>query len=285
MEGDMRIPVIVVIAVLVFLLTRYVISRKLLYFPVRGNPEQLAQITARIPEAEAIRIPLGNKTALHGWLIKKDLNRLPTVFYFGGNAEEVSVNLPDFSARVSANAVLVNYRGYGQSSGSPTEDRLKSDALLIYDHTANRLGLDAARCVAWGRSLGSSMAAYLTLERGLSKLILTCPFDSIQALAGAYYPSWLVNLVLEDRHRTIDFAHQITCPTLVLVATNDEVIPYQNTHRLYERLNGPKQLVPVHGAGHNTISGFDVYFNAVNTFLEKDLERAGGDRVGEISEK
>ncbi len=266
----MRIPVIVVIAVLVFLLTRFVISRKLLYFPVKADPEYLAQITARIPEAEAIRIPVGKTTVLHGWLVTKDPARLSTVFYFGGNAEEVSVNLNDFSDRLNANVILVNYRGYGQSGGSPTEDRLKSDALAIFDHMADRLGLDPARCAAWGRSLGSSMAAWLALERGLGKLILTCPFDSIQAVAGAYYPSWLVNLVLEDRHRTIDFARQITCPALILVAPDDEVISYRHTHRLYERLSGPKQLVPVHGAGHNTISSFDAYFNAVNTFLEQD---------------
>lgn len=267
----MRIPVIVVIVVLVFLLTRYVISRKLLYFPVKGTPEHLAQITARIPDAEPIQIPVGKKTILHGWLVKKDLARLPTVFYFGGNAEEVSVNLGDFSARVNANTILINYRGYGLSSGSPTEDRLKSDALVIYDHMAEQLNLAPARCAAWGRSLGSSMAAWLALERDLGKLILTCPFDSIQAVAGAYYPFWLVNLVLEDRHRTIDFAHQIASQTLVLVAPDDEVIPYRHTHRLYERLTCPKQLVPVHGAGHNTISSFETYYKAVNSFLEQKL--------------
>lgn len=279
----MRIPAIIVIAVLVFLLTRYVLSRKLLYFPVKTTPEQLAQITARIPEAEAIQIAVGKNTVLHGWLVKKDLVHLPTVFYFGGNAEEVSVNLRDFSVRLNANVVLVNYRGYGRSSGSPTEDRLKSDALAIYDEMADRLDLDSADCAAWGRSLGSSMAAWLALERGLDKLILTCPFDSIQAVAGAYYPSWLVNLVLEDRHRTIDFAHRIICPALILVALDDEVIPYRHTHRLYERLAGPKKLVPVHGAGHNTISGFETYFNAVNAFLKKKFNCPELDGLPEVS--
>ncbi len=281
----MRIPVIVVIAVLVFLLTRYVISRKILYFPVSIDSKQLAQITARIPEAEEIRIHVGKSIELHGWLLKKDWAGLPTVFYFGGNAEEVSVNLADFSTRLSANAVLVNYRGYGQSEGSPTEARLKSDALAIYDHMAKQYPLDPARCVAWGRSLGSSMAAFLALERNLGKLILTCPFDSIQAVAGAYYPSWLVNLVLEDRHRTIDFAAGIASSTLVLVAPNDEVIPNRHTLRLYECLTGPKQLVPVHGAGHNTISAFETYFDSVNTFLENTLEHPGSDRLTTHPEK
>jgi uncharacterized protein len=266
----MRIPVILVMAVLVFLLTRYVISRKLLYFPVSVNADRLAHIDARMPEVETIQITVGKNTVLYGWLVKKDMNGLPTVFYFGGNAEEVSLNLEDYAAKVSANVVLVNYRGYGLSTGSPAEDHLKSDALAIYDHMADRFDLDPARCIAWGRSLGSSMAAFLALERGLGRLILTCPFDSIQAVAGAYYPSWLVNLVLEDRHRTIDFAHRITSPTLVLVAADDEVIAFRHTQKLYDSLTCPKQLIPIHGAGHNTISAFAAYFDAVNAFLKKD---------------
>jgi uncharacterized protein len=265
----MRIPVLLVIAVLVILLTRYVISRKLLYFPVSVTADRLAHIDARMPEVENIQIIVGKNTVLYGWLLKKDMNSLPTVFYFGGNAEEVSVNLADFDARLSANAVLVNYRGYGQSKGSPTETRLKTDALAIYDHMADRFDLDPVRCTAWGRSLGSSMAAFLALERGLGGLILTCPFDRIQSVAGTYYPSWLVNLLLEDRHRTIDFAHRITSPTLVLVAVDDEVIPFRHTQKLYDNLTCPKQLVPIHGAGHNTISAFAAYFDAVNAFLKK----------------
>lgn len=268
----MRIPVILVTAVLVFLLTRYVVSRKLMYFPVPVDTARLAHVVDRMPEVEPLRIPVGKKIVLHGWLIKKDMTGLPTVFYFGGNAEEVSVNLRDFSARLAANAVLVNYRGYGQSKGSPTEARLKADALAIYDHMADRWELDPGRCAAWGRSLGSSMAAFLALERRLGRLILTCPFDSIQAVAGAYYPSWLVNLLLEDRHRIIDFSSRITCPTLVLVAPADDVIPFRYSRNLYDSLTCPKQLVPILGAGHNTISSFDAYFDTVERFLNQDPE-------------
>ncbi|MFU8770168.1 MAG: alpha/beta hydrolase [Desulfotignum sp.] len=268
----MRIPVILLAVMLVFLFTRYVVSRKLMYFPVPVDTGRLARVMEQMPEVEPVQIPVGKKTVLHGWLIKKDMTGLPTVFYFGGNAEEVSVNLQDFGDRLTANAVLVNYRGYGQSRGSPTEARLKADALAIFDHMSDRWGLDPARCVAWGRSLGSSMAAFLAVERGLGRLILTCPFDSIQAVAGAYYPSWLVNLVLEDRHRTIDFSHRITCPTLVLVAPTDEVIPFRYARNLYDSLTCPKQLVPILGAGHNTISSFDAYFETVNRFLSQGPE-------------
>jgi uncharacterized protein len=269
----MRVLFILVTAALVFLVGLYFFSRKLLYFPVSITPERLADINARIPEVEEIQILVEKKVILHGWLLQKDLAGLPTIFYFGGNAEEVSLNLEDYAANVSANVVLVNYRGYGLSTGSTAEYHLKSDALAIYDYLADRFDLDPVRCAAWGRSLGSSIAAHLVLERGLGRLILTCPFDSIQDVAAAYYPSWLVNLVLQDRHRTIDFAPRITSPTLVLAAADDEVIPFRHTRKLYDSLTCPKQLVPIAGAGHNTISAFAAYFDAVNVFLQKDPEK------------
>jgi len=269
-EAAMRIVFILVAGVMVFLAGLYFFSRKLLYFPAPVSPDRLSYITANMPDVEEIQIPVENNVVLHGWFVQKDLARLPTLFYFGGNAEEVSANLEPYAAKLSANVVLVNYRGYGLSSGTPTETRLKSDALVIYDHMADRFGLDPAASAAWGRSLGSSMAAHLALERGLGRLILTCPFDSIQGVAAAYYPPWLVNLVLQDRHRTIDFSSRIRSSTLVLASRDDEVIPIDNTQKLFDSLTCPKKMVHIHGAGHNTISLFDDYYDHVNRFLKKD---------------
>ncbi len=266
----MRVLFILVAAALIFLVGLYFFSRRLLYFPVPVTPERLAYIKTRMPGVEELRIPAENKVVLHGWFLKKDLTGLPTIFYFGGNAEEVSLNLEEYAAKLSANVVLMNYRGYGLSTGSPAENHLKSDALAIYDHMVEKLGLDPAKCVAWGRSIGSSMAASLALERDLGRLILTCPFDSIQNVAAAYYPAWLVNLVLQDRHRTIDFSADIRSSTLVLASREDGVIPIHNTQNLFDSLTCPKKMVHIPGAGHNTISLFDAYYETINRFLNKD---------------
>ena len=126
------------------------------------------------------------------------------------------------------------------------------------------MGLKPGRTIAWGRSLGSSIACFLALERNLSGLILSCPFDSIEQVAGAYYPFWLVKLVLRDRHRTTDFSSRIKSKTLVLAAGRDEVIPMENTQELFKSLTGKKEMVFIDKAGHNTISGFESYYNSVN---------------------
>jgi len=266
----MRIVFILVAGAMVLLAGLCLFSRRLLYFPAAVTQDRLAYISANMPDVEEIQIPVEKNVVLHGWFLQKDLSGLPTIFYFGGNAEEVSANLEAYAEKLSANVVLVNYRGYGLSRGTPTETRLKSDALAIYDHMADRFGLDPAECAAWGRSLGSSIAAHLALERGLGRLILTCPFDSIQDVAAAYYPAWLVNLVLQDRHRTIDFSSRIRSAALVLASIDDEVIPIGNTQNLFDSLTGPKKMVYIDGAGHNTISLFDAYYDQVNHFLKKN---------------
>jgi pimeloyl-ACP methyl ester carboxylesterase len=266
--GGMKFIGLVLIVSIVMLVGLRLFSRKLLYFPTPVSRSQLAHVKKSFTRVKEITIPMEEKGILHGWLIQKDMKNLPTIFYFGGNAEEVSLNMDDFVQNLEANVVMVNYRGFGLSHGTPTEDGLKSDALVIYDALAEKYGITPVDAVAWGRSIGSSVASFLALKRGLSRLILTCPFDSIESVAANYYPKWLVGMVLKDTHRTIDFSSQIGAATLVLASKKDEVIPLENTLNLYESLNCPKQLVYIEGAGHNTISEFTEYYRVVNQFLD-----------------
>ena len=258
---------VVLIICIVLLVGLRFFSRKLLYFPDSVSKSRLDYLKKSFDGVKEISIPIGKKLSLHGWLIEKDMENLPVIFYFGGNAEEVSLNIEEFVQKLDANVVMVNYRGFGQSQGSPSETTMKSDALAIYDLMAERYNIPPGRAVAWGRSIGSSIACFLALERGLSRLMLTCPFDSIESVAASYYPRWLVGMVLEDKHRTIDFSSRIKASTLILAARADEVIPQKNTLELYGSLTCPKELLYIDGAGHNTISQFDAYYGAVNLFL------------------
>ena len=244
-------------------------SRRLLYFPVSLENIQGKRLAELGPAVKAVSVTAEDGVVLHGWIIEKDTAGLPFIFYFGGNAEEVSLNIHDYLDRVAANVVLVNYRGYGKSGGRPTEASLKADALVIFDTLSGQYGIDPRRCAAWGRSLGSSVAAYLTWQRGLGKLILICPCDSIEAVAAGFYPAWLVKQVLADTHRTVDFAGEIRAATLILAASDDEIIPMERTRALLDALPAPKEMEVIQNAGHNTISEFRGYYESVNAFLRK----------------
>ncbi len=264
----MKLLITIILAGLLIVGGLRLFSRKLLYFPACLEGSQQNYLKTLGPTVKEISLSTEG-AVLRGWIIEKDMENLATIFYFGGNAEEVSLNIQDFLARVNANVVLVNYRGYGLSSGRPTEEKLKADALALFDFIAGKYGLSPGKCAAWGRSLGSSISSYLVWKRGLDKLILTCPFDSIESVAAGVYPGWLVGLVLTDSHRTIGFAGQIKAGTLVLAAAEDEIIPMERTQALYDSFTSAKEMVIIRAAGHNTISEFKGYYEAVNGFMKK----------------
>ncbi len=271
----MKLILIVLVAGILVFTGLYFFSRKMLYFPVPVGRDRVVQLSELVEHSrdqgpysiKELGLAVDKNINLQVWIIEKDIQALPMVFYFGGNAEEVSLNMEEYLAHVNANIVLVNYRGYGNSTGSPTENDLKADALAVFDQLSAVHGLKPENCVAWGRSIGSSIASFLALERGLGKLILTCPFDSIEAVAAGFYPAWLVGLVLKDRHRTIDFAGRISSDTLILAASEDEIIALERTMALYDSLTCSREMVKIQGAGHNTISEFPGYYEAVNGFL------------------
>lgn len=242
------------------------LSRKLLYFPQPLPPARQTVLDALVPAVRPLTLTATDGTRLAGWCIEKDVKDLPFVFYFGGNAEEVSLNIENFLAHVPANVVLVNYRGFGHSNGRPTEARLKRDSLEVFDTLVDKYNPSA--CLAWGRSLGSSIACYLAAQRQLDGLILTCPFDSIAAVAAGIYPAWLVKQVLTDPHRTVDFAGAIVCPALILAAEEDEVISFERTKALVQKLTCPTQLEVIPRTGHNTISEARGYYGLVQAFIE-----------------
>jgi hypothetical protein len=171
---------------------------------------------------------------LHGWLIRKDMKGLPTIFYYGGNAEEVSLNIEEFNERIEANFVLFNYRGYGLSEGSPSEKLLKTDAQQIYDYFKHEFALNEGQIVVMGRSIGSGVACHIAAHNPVDKTILVTPYESIAAVGYDHFPEFLVNMLLSDRWENRKLANRIRSPVLFLVAANDEIIHPRHARALYD---------------------------------------------------
>jgi len=192
------------------------------------------------------------------------------VLYFGGNAEEVSWMIEAARAEgAGASWLLVDYRGYGQSEGSPSEKALVADALAWYDHAAKLPGVDPKRIYAFGRSLGGGVAVALAAERPLAGLILVTPFDSLAAVAKRYYWYLPVDWMLKHRFDAIARAPQLKAPLLCLIAERDEVIPAVHAERLYEAWGGAKRKVVLAEAGHNTTDAHPMFWPAIRAFLEQ----------------
>ena len=226
-----------------------------------------AEIARNIPRAESLFLTAADGARVHAWHLKSG-PRL--VLYFGGNAEEVSWMLEVVGAETpSLSWLLMDYRGYGLSQGSPSEKALVADALALYDHASKLPGVDATRIYAFGRSLGSGVAVALAAQRRLAGLILSTPYDSLAAVAKRHYWFAPVDWLLKHRFDSIALAPRLRTPLLCFIAGRDEVIPPEHAERLYAAWSGPKRRVALADADHNTTDGAPQFWPAIREFLEK----------------
>ena len=224
----------------------FALQRSLIYFPQPGSAG-----------ADTSRFVLAVDDALVRVTTSPAKSGSSAVVYFGGNAEDVSLSAPLLRTAFADDALyLMNYRGYGGSTGKPSEAALVADAVVLFDavHAAHR------KVVVVGRSLGSGIAVHLASLRPVQRLVLVTPYDSLQNLAVGQLPYFPVRWLLRDKFESWRYVAGITAPASIIAAENDEVVPQTSTASLYRRFPaGAATLSVVRGAGHNTISDFAEY--------------------------
>jgi len=251
---EMTITVFLLIAVyLLASMFLYLYQRKLLYYPVGIDSAFAAQ-----------EITISNQEiTLRGWVINP--GKAKAMVYFGGNSELISNNQTLFENVFTDYSVyLINYRGYGESEGVPTETGLFSDSLAIYDNLIER----HESISAYGRSLGSGPATYLAANRTLEKLILLTPYDSVAAIAQTLYPIFPVRYLIKDRFDSASLAVDIRIPVLLITAEHDREIPLPHSLALKDSLvNADLSYHMIAGAAHNDIVSFAQYRAAILAFI------------------
>ena len=233
-------------------------QRSFIYFPRQQQNHTVDHIQVNTEQA-LIELSVSNPKSTRA------------ILYFGGNAEDVSLSLPEYSQRISDVAIyMVHYRGYGGSTGSPSENGLRHDALAIYRHLRDK----HSEILVMGRSLGTSLAIGVAAQFEPKGVLLITPFDSIQAIAQRVVPFLPTRLLLSDPYLSIDLVSEIQCPTLILAASDDEIIPKENTWRLVKKFRpeiATLQIIPE--TDHNSISSSTLYWSSVCHFVESVFDR------------
>jgi fermentation-respiration switch protein FrsA (DUF1100 family) len=173
----------------------------------------------------------------------------PVFLYFHGNGGSLRWREERFRALIAGGGGLValSYRGYGGSSGRPTERGLNEDAAAAY---AFALARYAAQCIVlWGESLSSALAIALAAEKSVSCLVLEAPFTSAADVGARHYWFVPVRLFMKDQFRSDLRASRIKAPVLVVHGENDAVVPITLGEQLYALIQAPKRFVRVAGAG------------------------------------
>lgn len=231
----------------------YLFQRRLIYYPMPVDPDFNAQ-----------PVCIDNRgTRLRGWVLHPDRPR--AVIYFGGNSELISNRAALFDDLFRDDSVyLINYRGYGDSDGKPSEAGLCADALAIYDEISPRHD----RIIAYGRSLGSGVAVYLAAQRALHQLVLVTPYDSIAAVAQKAYPLFPVRWLIRDRFDSAALAGKIDIPVLIVSAEHDRVVRLEHTLELKRRFaRAAVSYAMIEGAAHNDVTEFADYRRVLTEFL------------------
>ena len=231
----------------------YIFQKKLLYFPTPAitlNNEK--EITFTI-----------NQIKLSGWIINEGNEK--ALLYYGGNAESIEENIRFFKTILPNYTVyLVNYRGYGKSQGSPTQNTLFSDALAIYDVVQKY----HKSISIIGRSLGSGVATYLASQKEIEKLLLITPYDSVENVAQGVYFYVPVKWLLKDKYNSMLYIKDIKVKTLIIYASEDEVINPKRTQNLIRYFKKEQlHVLKINNANHNDIALFDEYTKKINAFF------------------
>jgi fermentation-respiration switch protein FrsA (DUF1100 family) len=242
----------------------YVAQRSLMYFPEKVRTPPAA---AGLPEAEEIFLQTADGEKVIAWHVPPRGDK-PLVLYFHGNGGALSWRADRFRTLIADGTGLLalSYRGYGGSSGSPSEAGLIRDGEAAYEFAASQYG--TARLALWGESLGTGVAVALAATHPVAAIMLDAPFPSAAAVGAAHYPflpvRWLIKDPFYSDRRILD----VRAPVLVLHGARDDVIPIAFGEQLFALIPGRKQFVRFAAAGHNDLDRYGAV-QTVREFLAK----------------
>ncbi len=239
-------------------------QRSLLYFPERARTPPAA---AGLPSAEEVVLDTADGEQVIAWQVPPRGGK-PVVVYFHGNGGSLRIRAARLAALTSDGTGLValSYRGFGGSTGTPTEDGLICDASAAYGFAAQRY--PSRRIVLWGESLGTGVAVAVAAEHPVGGVILELPFTSIADIAAAIYWFMPVRLLMKDPFHSDARIGRVTAPVLVMHGARDVTVPIGFGEQLFGMINAPKRFVRFAEGGHNNLDGFGA-IAAVHEFLSK----------------
>ncbi len=243
------------------------IEKKVIYYPsvhVEATPQNVGLYY------QDVYLKTMDGVTINGWWIPAD-NARSTILFFHGNAGNISHRLDKIAIfnTIGLNVFIVDYRGYGRSEGSPTEQGLYMDAVASYEYLLGRDDLNSKRIVVYGESLGGAIAINLATKKDISALIIDSSFTSIPDMAKKSVPL-IPGVLINTKMNSIKKVDKIEVPKLFIHSLDDEVVPYDMGEKLFNTALEPKKFLKLNG-GHN--DGFhasgDKYMRGISKFLRE----------------
>jgi fermentation-respiration switch protein FrsA (DUF1100 family) len=268
----MLLLVIASLAVCYLLLLAYVYVKQgeMLYFPAREIEATPYNIGL---DYQDLTLRTKDGVDISAWYIPAEDAR-GFLLFCHGNAGNISHRLDSIRIfhSLGLSVLIFDYRGYGKSRGSPDEEGTYRDAEAAWDYLVNVLHVRPEKIVLFGRSLGGAVAAELALRNHAGALIMESGFTSVPDLGKKFFPHLPVRLISRYHYESINKVERIKLPKLFIHSPEDEIVPYEQGARLFERAREPKELLKIVG-GHNEgflLSG-KVYVDGLDAFISRYL--------------
>ncbi len=222
-----------------------------------------------------IHFKAADGTRLNGWFIEKE-GAGGTLLWFhgnGGNIGDRVEHLRLFYDFLPLHLFIIDYRGYGQSEGSPSEAGTYQDAEAALAYIQSMGKEYSGKLFYYGQSLGAAIAVELALRTPPDGLILEAPFTSIRGMARAVYPFLPLGFLIQTEYDSLSKIGKVKTPLLILHGEGDEIVPLEQGKALFEAANRPKTFFPLPGVGHNDtfILGGEPYLRALSRFIHEIL--------------
>lgn len=252
----------------------YVQQREMMY---PRNPARAVIAGANLPGVEEATLTTADGEKLIAWVVPPREGK-PVLLFFHGNAGNFAgagrQSLFRQLTEDGTGLFAVNYRGYGGSTGSPTEDGLAQDARAAHAAASARFGAD--RLVGYGESLGTGVVVKLATEVPFRAVILQAPYMSTVSVAQLRYPYVPVGGLMKDQFRSDLAIGKVKAPLLVLHGQRDSVIPFSQGEALFALANPPKRFIGFPDGNHNDLRAHGSVAEVQRFLADLDANRLTG---------
>ncbi len=258
---------------LAFIAFLFLFQEKLLFFPRATTDDRWKVLIEEELKADYVSIRADDGVVLEGMFLSDHSGEpRPTILFFTGNGTIVE-DIASLFARFpkeGINVLLMDYRGYGLSTGEPDTEWMKRDAEKIYTAAVSHPHVDKDHIIVWGMSLGTGIATHLASVKQIEKVILFSPFTSLEDVAAEslhLIPQSIIHLLLLHKLDNVALAPSLQQPALIIHGENDARIRKEHAEKVAEAWGGPAELFLIPQRGHNDLWESEEMWEKVSEFL------------------
>ena len=264
-----NILIAVSVAYLALCLLLFFFQSRFIYFPEFGRDDAATPRDAGL-DYQQVTIA-ASEEKLNAWFVPAQQAR-GVVLFFHGNGGSIAHRLDYLQMfhELGLSVLIFDYRGFGKSSGKPSEEGTYRDAEAAWKYLVETRHVAPSSIVLYGESLGGAVAAWLATRVKPRALIIASTLTSVPDLAAKYYYLFPVRLLVRYQYNTKKYLQAVACPVLIVHSREDEIVPFEHGEQLFAAAHEPKQLLEIHG-GHNTglILSRDLWMKGVGAFLDR----------------